>query len=35
VTATPACRFDTGLVITGVHPRDSLARWVTRMRART
>jgi len=35
VTATPAFRFDTGLVITGVHPRDSLARWVTRMRART
>jgi predicted DsbA family dithiol-disulfide isomerase len=34
-TATPAFRFDTGLFITGVHPRASLARWVTRMRARS
>jgi predicted DsbA family dithiol-disulfide isomerase len=34
-TATPASRFDTGLFITGVHPRASLARWVTRMRARS
>jgi predicted DsbA family dithiol-disulfide isomerase len=34
VTATPAFRFDTGLFITGVHPRASLARWVTKMRAR-
>jgi predicted DsbA family dithiol-disulfide isomerase len=31
VSATPAFRFDTGLVVTGVHPRESLARWVTRM----
>ena len=35
VTATPAFRFDTGLFITGVHPRASLARWVTRMRERS
>jgi predicted DsbA family dithiol-disulfide isomerase len=35
VTATPALRFDSGLVITGVHPRASLARWVTRMQARS
>ena len=35
VTATPAFRFDTGLVVTGAHPRASLARWVTRMRARS
>ena len=34
VTAIPAFRFDTGLFITGVHPRASLARWVTRMQAR-
>jgi predicted DsbA family dithiol-disulfide isomerase len=34
-TAAPAFRFDTGLFITGVHPRASLARWVTRMRARS
>jgi predicted DsbA family dithiol-disulfide isomerase len=34
-TATPAFRFDIGLFITGVHPRASLARWVTRMRARS
>jgi predicted DsbA family dithiol-disulfide isomerase len=34
-TATPAVRFDIGLFITGVHPRASLARWVTRMRARS
>jgi predicted DsbA family dithiol-disulfide isomerase len=34
VTATPAFRFDTGLFVTGVHPRASLARWVTRMQAR-
>ena len=34
VSATPAFRFDTGLVVTGVHPRASLARWVTRMQAR-
>ncbi len=35
VTATPAFRFDSGLVVTGVHPRESLARWVTRMQARS
>ncbi|MCI3948643.1 MAG: hypothetical protein K0R11_577 [Acidimicrobiales bacterium] len=35
VSATPAFRFDSGLVITGVHPRASLARWVTRMQARS
>jgi predicted DsbA family dithiol-disulfide isomerase len=35
VTATPALRFDTGLFITGVHPRASLTRWVTSMRARS
>ena len=35
VTATPAFRFDTGLIITGVHPRAALARWVTRMQARS
>ena len=35
VTATPAFRFDTGLVVTGAHPRASLARWVTRMLARS
>ncbi len=34
VTATPGFRFDTGLVVTGVHPRASLTRWVTRMRGR-
>jgi predicted DsbA family dithiol-disulfide isomerase len=34
VTATPALRFDTGLFVTGVHPRETLERWVTRMRAR-
>jgi predicted DsbA family dithiol-disulfide isomerase len=35
VTATPAFRFDTGLFVTGVHPRETLERWVTRMRARS
>ena len=35
VTATPAFRFDTGLFVTGVHPRASLARWVTRMQERS
>jgi len=34
VTATPAFRFDTGLCITGVHPRASMTRWVTRMQER-
>ena len=34
VTATPAFRFDTGLFVTGAHPRASLARWVTRMQSR-
>jgi predicted DsbA family dithiol-disulfide isomerase len=34
VTATPAFRFDTGLFVTGVHPRETLERWVTRMRSR-
>ena len=35
VTATPAFRFDTGLFVTGVHPRETLERWVTRMRSRS
>jgi predicted DsbA family dithiol-disulfide isomerase len=34
VAATPAFRFDTGLFVTGVHPRATLERWVTRMRSR-
>jgi predicted DsbA family dithiol-disulfide isomerase len=35
VTATPAFHFDTGLFVTGVHPRASMARWVTRMQERS
>lgn len=34
VTATPAFRFDTGLLVTGVHPRAAMARWVRRMQER-
>jgi predicted DsbA family dithiol-disulfide isomerase len=34
VTATPGFLFESGLLVTGAHPRDVLRRWVTRMAAR-
>jgi predicted DsbA family dithiol-disulfide isomerase len=34
IASTPAWRFDTGFVIYGVQPPDTVRRWVERMQQR-